>query len=81
MGTKGHKDDEKQSTLPAETHAEEVYYKNTELKKSLIIMDRMVNQNTYDDISQDYKYWEDLSDEMGDRKCNSLPFCFTSKLT
>ena len=69
IGTKGHKDDEKQNTLPAETHSEDVYHKNPDLKKALVIMDRMVNQNTFDDISQDYKYWEDLSDEMGDRKC------------
>jgi dynein intermediate chain 1 len=28
----------------------------------------MANQNTFDDIAQDYKYWEDASDELGDRK-------------
>ena len=27
------------------------------------IIERMVNQNTYDDITQDYKFWEDASDQ------------------
>ncbi len=74
LGTKGHKDEEKQATLPSETHSEDVYYKNPELRKSLIIMDRMVNQNTFDDISQDYKYWEDAADEMGDKKGKTFFF-------
>ena len=66
-GAKGHKDEEK-NILPAESHNEDVYYKNAELKKALIIVERMANQNTYDDIAQDYKYWEDASDELNERK-------------
>ena len=27
----------------------------------------MANQNTFDDVSQDYKYWEDPADE-GEKK-------------
>ena len=72
VGAKGHKDDEKQNVLPTEAHTEEIYYKNPDLRKALVIMDRMVNQNTFDDISQDYKYWEDASDELGDKKAGSL---------
>jgi len=30
------------------------------------ILERMVNQNTYDDITQDYKFWEDASDQYRD---------------
>ncbi|RKO91225.1 hypothetical protein BDK51DRAFT_26257, partial [Blyttiomyces helicus] len=67
-GTKGHKDEDKANILPAEAHGEDIYYKNAEVKKALTIVERMANQNTYDDITQDYKYWEDASDELGDRK-------------
>jgi dynein intermediate chain 1 len=67
-GTKGHKDEDKSIFLPpADSHAEEVYYKNSELKKSILIMERMCNQNTFDDVSQDFKYWDAASDELGDK--------------
>lgn len=33
----------------------------------------MVNQNTYDDIAQDFKYWEDPSDEYRDNEGTMLP--------
>lgn len=69
-GQKGHKDEDKGPVLPSDSHAEDVYYKNQDFKKLMVIMERMANQNTYDDISQDYKYWEDASDDLGDRKCN-----------
>lgn len=46
-----------------------MYYKNAEFSKSIIIVERMANQNTFDEVAQDYKYWEDASDELGDRKC------------
>eukprot|EP00842_Homolaphlyctis_polyrhiza_P006701 jgi/Hompol1/7031/HPOL_002404-RA len=71
-GVKGHKDEDKNSTLSSEAHGEDVYYKNAELRKAMITIERMANQNTFDDISQDYKYWEDASDELGDRKAGTL---------
>ena len=71
-GAKGHKDDEKTILLPVDTHGEEVYYKNPELRKMIVTMERMANQNTFDDISQDFKYWEDISDELGDKKSGRL---------
>lgn len=71
-GAKGHKDEDKSVMLPTDTHGEDVYFKNPELKKMMVIMERMANQNTFDDISQDYKYWEDASDDLGDRKCKLL---------
>ncbi len=76
VGIKGHKDDEKQNILPSETHTEDIYYKNLDLRKAMVIMERMVNQNTFDDISQDYKYWEDASDELGDKKSERLDRIF-----
>ncbi|XP_071844613.1 dynein intermediate chain 2, ciliary-like isoform X1 [Apostichopus japonicus] len=37
------------------------------------IVERMVNQNTYDDVAQDFKYWEDVSDEYRDHEGTCLP--------
>ena len=33
----------------------------------------MVNQNTYDDIAQDFSYFEDASDEFRDQEGTLLP--------
>lgn len=73
--SKGLKDEDKQGLLPSEAHGEEVYYKNQDFGKAIIIIERMANQNTYDDIAQDYKYWEDAADELGDRKSMISIFC------
>merc|ERR1719369_2057966 len=37
------------------------------------IVERMVNQNTYDEIAQDFRYWEDASDEVRDCEGTLLP--------
>ena len=72
-GAKGHKEDDKNLVLQVDSHnTEDVYYKNPELRKALITIERMANQNTFDDISQDFKYWEDASDEMGDKKSGTM---------
>ncbi|KAH6586463.1 hypothetical protein BASA50_000418 [Batrachochytrium salamandrivorans] len=71
-GAKGHKDEEKSTVMVSDNHGEDVYYKNTDLRKAMITVERMTNQNTFDDISQDFKYWEDASDEFGDRKAGTL---------
>ncbi|XP_014477799.1 PREDICTED: dynein intermediate chain 2, ciliary isoform X2 [Dinoponera quadriceps] len=36
-------------------------------------LERMVNQNIFDDISQDYRYWDDPSDEFKDGEGSLLP--------
>ncbi|XP_075438618.1 dynein axonemal intermediate chain 1 isoform X2 [Ascaphus truei] len=41
--------------------------------KSSKIVERMVNQNTFDDITQDFKYFEDVSDEFRDHDGTLLP--------
>ncbi|XP_065920328.1 dynein intermediate chain 2, ciliary-like [Dysidea avara] len=41
--------------------------------KAAKIMERMVNQNTFDDIAQDFRYWNDASDEYKDGKGSLLP--------
>jgi dynein intermediate chain 1 len=62
-------------THTSNDHVEDTYYRNTELKKSIRIIERMANQNTYDDIAQDYKYWEDISDEF--REGRSIKYVLT----
>nr|XP_054376984.1 dynein axonemal intermediate chain 1 isoform X3 [Pongo abelii] len=43
------------------------------LSQAAKIMERMVNQNTYDDIAQDFKYYEDPADEYRDQVGTLLP--------
>uniref|UniRef100_A0A8C6Z372 Dynein axonemal intermediate chain 1 n=2 Tax=Nothoprocta perdicaria TaxID=30464 RepID=A0A8C6Z372_NOTPE len=45
----------------------------TKVSKAAKIMERMVNQNTFDDIAQDFKYFEDASDEYRDQQGTLLP--------
>ncbi|XP_053152583.1 dynein axonemal intermediate chain 1 isoform X3 [Hemicordylus capensis] len=45
----------------------------TKVAKAAKIVERMVNQNTYDDIAQDFKYYEDTSDEYRDNLGTLLP--------
>lgn len=35
-----------------------------EMKKAVKVIERMVNQNTFDEISMDFKYWNDTSDSI-----------------
>ena len=43
------------------------------MSKSLKIMERMVNQNTYDEIAQDFRYWDDQSDAYKEGEGTLLP--------
>ena len=45
----------------------------TRMLKSAKILERMVNLNTYDDIAQDFRFWEDQSDEFKDTEGSLLP--------
>ncbi|KAK3771270.1 hypothetical protein RRG08_024349 [Elysia crispata] len=45
----------------------------TRVETAAKIVERMVNQNTYDDIAQDFRYWEDVSDEFRDSEGTLLP--------
>ncbi|XP_062984384.1 dynein axonemal intermediate chain 1 [Elgaria multicarinata webbii] len=45
----------------------------TKVAKAAKIVERMVNQNTFDDIAQDFKYYEDTSDEYRDNLGTLLP--------
>ncbi|CAG9462428.1 unnamed protein product [Pedinophyceae sp. YPF-701] len=44
-----------------------------EMGLAVKLMERMVNQNAYNDIFQDFKYWEDPSDKYRDGEGTMLP--------
>ncbi|CAG9760660.1 unnamed protein product [Ceutorhynchus assimilis] len=37
------------------------------------VLERMINQNSYDDIAKDYRYWDDPADEFRDGEGTLLP--------
>ena len=43
------------------------------MTKAAKILERMVNQNTYDEIAQDFKYYEDDADEFREQEGTLLP--------
>ena len=45
----------------------------TRMLKSAKILERMVNLNTYDEIAQDFRFWDDQSDEFKDTEGSLLP--------
>ncbi|XP_073511212.1 dynein axonemal intermediate chain 1 [Phyllobates terribilis] len=45
----------------------------TKVEKSSKILERMVNQNTYDDVTQDFRYFEDVADEFREQEGTLLP--------
>uniref|UniRef100_A0A3P8V4U6 Dynein axonemal intermediate chain 1 n=1 Tax=Cynoglossus semilaevis TaxID=244447 RepID=A0A3P8V4U6_CYNSE len=46
---------------------------DSKLRKAAKILERMVHQNIFDDIAQDFKYFEDPSDEFRDPEGTLLP--------
>lgn len=61
-------DDKKSKKITAAEQNDEI-----KIGKSAKIMERMVNQNTFDDIAQDFKYYEDDADEFRDQNGTLLP--------
>ncbi|XP_072270091.1 dynein axonemal intermediate chain 1 [Pyxicephalus adspersus] len=45
----------------------------SKVAKSSKIMERMVNQNTFDEVAQDFKYFEDVADEYREQEGTLLP--------
>ncbi|CAB3228922.1 unnamed protein product [Arctia plantaginis] len=43
------------------------------IREAWSILERLVNQNVYDDIAQDYRYWDDPSDEFREGMGSLLP--------
>lgn len=65
------KDDEKvrKKLTPTETVTDDI----SRVGRASKIIERMVNQNTFDDIAQDFSYFEDASDEFRDQEGTLLP--------
>eukprot|EP01023_Acetabularia_acetabulum_P022891 TRINITY_DN22470_c0_g1_i5.p1 TRINITY_DN22470_c0_g1~~TRINITY_DN22470_c0_g1_i5.p1 ORF type:complete len:678 (-),score=142.08 TRINITY_DN22470_c0_g1_i5:229-2262(-) len=43
------------------------------MQKGVKVMERMVNQNLFDDVTMDFKYWDDTSDVYYPAKASMLP--------
>lgn len=50
--------DNEENKRPNGNHA----LRGEEMEKAVKVVERMVNQNTFDEISMDFKYWDDTSD-------------------
>ncbi|XP_068450790.1 dynein, axonemal, intermediate chain 1, paralog 2 [Clinocottus analis] len=67
--TSKNSDKSKKKTMLMETQNDDL----TKVGKVAKILERMVTQNIFDDIAQDFKYFEDASDELRDQKGTLLP--------
>ncbi|CAF1129899.1 unnamed protein product, partial [Didymodactylos carnosus] len=68
-------DDRKKKFVVAEQQSDDMakFARSKSASVSLKIMERMINQNTFDDIAQDFKYWEDAADEYREQEGSLLP--------
>ncbi|XP_059925794.1 dynein, axonemal, intermediate chain 1, paralog 2 [Gadus macrocephalus] len=69
FSAKKEEDKLKKNKMVTETQSDDV----TKVVKVVKIFERMVNQNTFDDIAQDFKYFEDASDEFREQEGTLLP--------
>eukprot|EP00996_Jenningsia_fusiforme_P005665 NODE_667_length_1996_cov_12.812018_g617_i0.p1 GENE.NODE_667_length_1996_cov_12.812018_g617_i0~~NODE_667_length_1996_cov_12.812018_g617_i0.p1 ORF type:complete len:631 (+),score=160.13 NODE_667_length_1996_cov_12.812018_g617_i0:160-1893(+) len=69
----GKKEDEKKKEALQASEGSEDILTSPGLFSSLKVMERMVNQNTFNDITDDYKYWEDAADLYKDDGGTLLP--------
>ncbi|XP_030833317.1 dynein intermediate chain 2, ciliary isoform X1 [Strongylocentrotus purpuratus] len=67
--TKKDEDKNKKKLTALETQSDDM----SRISHAAKIIERMVNQNTFDDVSQDFKYYEDMSDEFRDQEGTLLP--------
>jgi dynein intermediate chain 1 len=68
----GGKKDKANESLPVKQKKPELMA-GAPMTKAVRVMERMVNQNSYDDIAQDFKYWEDQSDQFREGEGTLLP--------
>lgn len=54
-------------------HSDAIVLESAELALAAKVLERMVNQNTYDDIAMDFKYWDDASDQFKSHEGTLLP--------
>ncbi|TPX44808.1 hypothetical protein SeMB42_g03483 [Synchytrium endobioticum] len=73
-GVKAQKDDHTALIPPSDAppHSESEIHRNAELRRALAMVERMANQNTFDQVTQDYKYWEDAGDEFREGRAGVL---------
>lgn len=45
----------------------------TDMATAAKVLERMVNQNTYNDIAMDFKFWDDASDQFKTQEGTLLP--------
>merc|ERR1711871_866419 len=64
--------DDKEDEVPADGKDDDMGYSQA-MAGSLRIMERMVNQNAEDEIFQDFKFWEDASDQFREGEGSLLP--------
>ncbi|XP_031433040.1 dynein, axonemal, intermediate chain 1, paralog 2 isoform X2 [Clupea harengus] len=69
LPTKKDEDKGKKKMMMVEMQSDDI----SKVSKAAKIVERMVNQNTFDDIAQDFKYFEDASDEFRDQEGTLLP--------
>ncbi|KAJ8346081.1 hypothetical protein SKAU_G00302740 [Synaphobranchus kaupii] len=62
-------EDRGKKAVLTETQSDDI----TKVTRVAKIIERMVNQNTFDDIAQDFKYFEDASDEFREQEGTLLP--------
>ncbi|XP_055921105.1 dynein intermediate chain 2, ciliary isoform X2 [Eupeodes corollae] len=63
----------KKDAKKRDEHKEAAVELNKKYLKCWQILERMINQNIYDDIASDYRYWEDPSDEFREGEGTLLP--------
>merc|ERR1711871_1376480 len=64
--------EDKEDEVPADGKDDDMVYSQA-MAGSLRIMERMVNQNAEDEIFQDFKFWEDASDQFREGEGSLLP--------
>ncbi|XP_066501170.1 dynein, axonemal, intermediate chain 1, paralog 2 isoform X2 [Hoplias malabaricus] len=69
LPSKKEDDKGKKKTMLVENPSDDI----TKVTKVAKIIERMVTQNTFDDIAQDFKYFEDASDEFREHEGTLLP--------
>ncbi|KAF0035185.1 hypothetical protein F2P81_012943 [Scophthalmus maximus] len=62
-------DNTKRAVVSTDSHGHDI----SKVRKAVKIIERMVNQNTFDEIAQDFKYYEDDSDEFRAQEGTLLP--------
>lgn len=67
----GAKDDEEKKKNNADKDEDIIH--SEEMGHALKILERMINQNCQDEIYQDFKYWEDMSDNFREGEGSLLP--------